>query len=231
MLELAHKNKKIIIGGISLIVISAATTWLASNDYLTLEALQQSLGFLEEHYDENPTLFISLYMVIYVVTVALFLPGLFLLNLLAGAILGPLWGIVIASLSAAAGSLTGFFTSRYVFSDWVKETFPQKSKSLNKVMKKNSWITVMLLRLTPALPVGLTNLLMGITKVNTRVFFIATLVGVVPWIAFYVIAGVELASIDKASDIVSLETSLLALALIVLIAGGRYLMSKLSPPS
>lgn len=221
-----NKFKKLTTAVLVTLVVIAATTWLSSKGYLTLEAAQQSLSYLEQQYDANPALFIGVYVVVYALIVALFIPGLVPLNLLAGAVFGPIIGVITAAFSATLGSLTGFLTSRYVFSDWVDSKFPSKSKSLGSLVQKHGWVTVMLLRITPALPVGLTNLLMGVTKVRLRVFILATFFGVVPWIAFYVIAGTELATIDKASDIVSTEMMLLALALVMLVAGTRMLASK-----
>ncbi len=202
--------------------------WYVGNDYLNLETLQTKLDMLDTQFEVHPIIFIGSFVATYILVVAFFIPGSFLLNLLAGAILGPLWGIIFATLAATAGSMLGFYISRYVAAGWVRARFPKKSKKFNNLLADGGWMNILMLRIAPALPVGLTNFLAGVTRMPTTHFATATLIGVIPWIAFYVLAGVELASVDSVSDLASPELMALALGLIAIIAIGRVLMRKLT---
>ncbi len=216
---------------ITLTLAAVAALLLAfSEDYLSLDFIQQNIEMLRQEYTGAPVMFALGFIGFYLVFVALYLPGPFILNLLAGAIFGPLVGTALASLSAALGSVAAFAVSRYILYDAVRGRFPGQVISMDKTISEKGSFYVLLLRLMPGLPVGLTNLLMGVTSISAMTFFTATLIGVVPWIGFYVVAGGELASIRTPGDIVSLEMCLIALALIVLLTLGHWLSKRLSDP-
>ncbi|WP_417465218.1 TVP38/TMEM64 family protein [Kordiimonas sp.] len=216
---------------ITLTLATIAVVLLAvSGDYLSLDFIQQNIEALKQEYNNAPIAFAVAFIGFYLMFVALYLPGPFVLNLLAGAIFGPLVGTVLASFAAALGSVAAFAVSRYILYDAVRGRFPGQAISMDKTIEEKGSFYVLLLRLMPGLPVGLTNLLMGVTSISAMTFFTATLIGVVPWIGFYVVAGGELASIRTPGDIVSLEMCLIALALILLLALGHWLSKRLSDP-
>jgi uncharacterized membrane protein YdjX (TVP38/TMEM64 family) len=162
--------------------------------------------------------------------VTLYIPVPFILTLWPGALFGRLVATAVASVAAAFGPVAAFLVARYLRYDVVRGRFPGQVISVDKAIDEKGWFYILLLRLVPGLPVGLTNLLMGATKVPATAFFLASLVGVIPWIAFYVVAGGELAQMKSIEDIASFEMSLVALALVVLLLVGRYLSKRLSDP-
>jgi len=216
---------------IALVVfVAACSALLVQEGYLTIDTVQDNLVLMREEYAASPVMFILLFLIGYALFVALYIPGPFVLNLLAGALFGPLVGTAVASFAAAVGSVAAFLVARYALYDAVRGRFPGQVISVDKAIDEKGWFYILLLRLVPGLPVGLTNLLMGATKVSATAFFLASLVGVVPWIAFYVVAGGELAHMKSVEDIASFEMSLIALALVVLLLVGRYLSKRLSDP-
>lgn len=210
--------------------VGVCSVILVNEGYLTLETVQNNLAVMKDSYQASPVMFLALFMVGYALFVALYVPGPFILNLLAGALFGPLVGTAVASVAAAVGSVAAFLVARYILHDAVRGKFPGQVISVDKAIEEKGWFYVFLLRLVPGLPVGLTNLLMGVTNVSAATFFFASLIGVVPWIAFYVVAGGELAQMKSIEDIASTEMSRIALALVVLLVLGRFLSKKISDP-
>ncbi|WP_262690195.1 TVP38/TMEM64 family protein [Kordiimonas aestuarii] len=216
---------------IVLVVLVGICSFLLVNEgYLTLDVIQQNLKLMRQQYDASPIMFLFMFIVGYTLFVALYVPGPFILNLMAGAIFGPFIGTAAASVAAALGSVAAFLVARYILYDAVRGRFPGQVISIDKAIEEMGGFYVLLLRLVPGLPVGLTNLLMGVTNISALRFFMASLVGVVPWIAFYVVAGGKLAQMKSIDDIASVEMSLMALALAVLLIGGRLLSRKISDP-
>ncbi|WP_417449796.1 TVP38/TMEM64 family protein [Kordiimonas sp.] len=213
-----------------LLIAGVGSFFLVNEGYLTLDAVQKNLEFMRSQYEATPALFVMAFMLGYTLFVALYIPGPFVLNLMAGAIFGPLVGTVTASFAAALGSVAAFLVARYILQDAVRGRFPGQVISIDKAIEEMGGFYVLLLRLVPGLPVGLTNLLMGVTNISALRFFLASLVGVVPWIAFYVVAGGELAQMKSIEDIASVEMSLMAGALVVLLILGRFLSQKISDP-
>ena len=70
--------------------IAACSAYLINEGYLTLETVQENLSVMQDQYKASPVSFLALFMVGYALFVALYIPGPFILNLLAGALLGPL---------------------------------------------------------------------------------------------------------------------------------------------
>lgn len=222
------KQPKIIILAVLLPLVAAA--YIEGQQYFNLAFVQSALENLTTYYNQNQSLFIASYVVGYALLVALYVPGPLILNLLAGAVFGPLLGAGLAVLSASIGSFLAFYVSRYFLHDWVREKYPKQAASVDKAFEETGVFYIFLLRLAPALPVGLTNLLMGVTNVSGRVFFVATLIGVVPWISFYTFAGAELASLKSIENLISMEMTSLALALVGLLLLGHVIMKRVSSP-
>ncbi|MFC3051464.1 TVP38/TMEM64 family protein [Kordiimonas pumila] len=208
------------------LALTAIAIWFGQKGWLEISFLQSNLENLTARFDQSPTAFILMYAFVYTVMVAFFLPGLFIMNLVAGAIFGPFIGTSTAVLAATAGSIVAFLLSRYVFQEWAFARFPKQADSVDQAFRDMGGYYVFLLRLVPGLPIGLTNILLGVTSIHLITFGFATLLGTIPWTAFYVIAGVEIASIKSVDDIISTETTMLALCLIVFLAGGQMLTRK-----
>lgn len=213
--------------GLMVTAVIIALSLFLSKDQLTLENAQAALSDLTMLYNQNPILFIGAYTLIYAVLVLFYLPGPFFLNLIAGAVLGVYLGVAVAVISVTVGSLMAFLASRYLLYDWVKKQFPRQAKSVNRAVQKSGATYVLMLRLAPALPVGLTNLLAGITAVKLRVFVVTTLIGVVPWIAFYVVTGQQLASLQSLDNLISTNMLVMIGALMALIGFGHLAMKRI----
>src|SRR5436190_2287692 len=132
------------------------------------------------------------FFAIYVLVTGLSLPGAAMLTLVAGALFGLLWGVVIVSFASTMGATLAFLASRYLLRDWVQARFGDKLKTINEGVEKEGAFYLFALRLVPAFPFFLINLVMGLTKMPTRTYFWVSQVGMLAGTLAYVYAGTQL---------------------------------------
>lgn len=129
------------------------------------------------------------FALVYVVVVVSLAPAS-ALSILAGAIFGT-WGIPIVVASAAIGANLAFLASRHLVRKKV-EYVAQRQRwfaATDRAIREEGWKIALLLRLSPLVPFGLQNYLMGATGITLRAYAGATLVGIVPGTALYVYIG------------------------------------------
>ncbi len=173
--------------------------------YLTLEYIKTQQAQIDQFYTENRTLTIVGYFLIYVVVTAASLPGAAILTLAGGAIFGLLTGLIIVSFASSIGASMAFLVSRYLFQESIQEKFGSSLKSINNGIAKDGAFYLFALRLVPAFPFFVINLVMGLTPIKLKTFYWVSQAGMLAGTIVYVNAGTQLAQIESASGILSPE--------------------------
>ena len=173
--------------------------------YLTLESLKAHQQDLAEYIQSNWLQAFIVYFVIYVTATALSLPGAIILTLGAGALFGLGFGLLLASFASTIGATLAFLVSRFLLRDWVKSTFSERIKAIDKGVEKDGPFYLLSLRLVPIFPFFVINLVMGVTSIKTVTYYLVSQVGMLIGTAVYVNAGTQLAEIEAVSDIASKE--------------------------
>ena len=143
------------------------------------------------------------FIAVYIVTVALSLPGATILTLTAGALFGPWVGMAVVNVGATVGATLAFLAARFLLRDWVEQKFGEKLKPFNDGFSQNAINYILFLRLVPLFPFFLVNLASGLTQVRLSVYFFGTMFGIMPGSLVYCNAGSNLASINSLKDIAS----------------------------
>jgi dihydrolipoamide dehydrogenase len=187
---------------------------------LTLESLKASRDALVGTYQARPAATLATFFAVYVAVAALSIPGAAILTLAAGAIFGLLVGLIVVSFASSVGALLAFLVSRYLLRDTVQSRFGKQLKPINEGMQRDGTVYLLTLRLVPAFPFWLVNLLMGLTTIGAARFYLVSQLGMLPGTAVYVNAGTQLAAIESARDVLSpgLLLSFVLLGLFPLIA-------------
>ncbi|MDX2320930.1 MAG: FAD-dependent oxidoreductase [Moritella sp.] len=199
--EPKSQNKKIIIA----VIITVFSLWYGFdlNQYASLEqikALQQSSG---DYIAEHQSLAMLIFFVSYVVITGFSLPGAVLLTLLGGGLFGFGYGLLLISFASSIGATLAFLVSRYLLRDYVQKKFGARLNAINKGVEKEGNFYLFSLRLIPVFPFFLINILMGLTKISTRSFYLVSQVGMLAGTAVYVWAGTQLSEINSLSGIAS----------------------------
>lgn len=171
--------------------------------YLTLEALKASYSKFASLQAQSPGWVAAGFFVMYVIVTALSLPGAAIMTLAGGALFGLWGGVILVSFASSIGATAAFLVSRYVFRDSVQRRFGDRLHAINDGMEKEGALYLFTLRLVPAFPFFLVNLLMGLTSIRTVTFYWVSQVGMLAGTLVYVNAGTQLAQINSLSGIVS----------------------------
>jgi pyruvate/2-oxoglutarate dehydrogenase complex dihydrolipoamide dehydrogenase (E3) component/uncharacterized membrane protein YdjX (TVP38/TMEM64 family) len=160
--------------------------------YLTLDFFRAQQQAIEAYVAARPLQAGLAYFVIYVAVTGLSLPGAALMTLVGGAVFGLLWGTVIVSFASSLGATLAFVASRFLLRDWVQQKFGEKLKPINDGMAKEGAFYLFALRLVPAFPFFVINLVMGLTPIRTWTFYWVSQAGMLAGTIVYVYAGTKL---------------------------------------
>ena len=166
----------------------------------TLKAQQENIATFQS---AKPALTVLIFFSIYVLSTAVSLPGAALLTLASGAIFGVFWGTLIASFASSLGATLALIMSRFLLRDWVMQRFGQRLATIDEGIKHEGAFYLFTLRLVPAFPFFLVNLLFGLTAMKARTFYWVSQLGMFAGTAAYVNAGTQLGKIDSLSGVLS----------------------------
>lgn len=171
--------------------------------FLTLDTLKTKHDEWLAFYQANQVQVIAVYFIVYVILTALSLPMATLITLAGGAIFGFWTGLIVVSFASTIGSTLAFTASRYVFRSSVQSKFGRYLNTINEGIEKDGKLYLLSLRLVPAFPFFVINLVMGLTPMKTFTFYWVSQVGMLAGTAAYVYAGTQLATINSLESIVS----------------------------
>ena len=219
------KKKLVLVGIIAVIVIVFFVFDIGQ--YLTLEYIKAQQHQVEAFYAENQLATLAIFFIIYVVVTGASLPGAAVMSLAAGAIFGLLTGVILISFASTIGASIAFMISRYLFRDTVGARFGNSLKSINAGVERDGAFYLFALRLVPAFPFFVINLVMGLTPIRLITFYWVSQVGMFAGTIVYINAGTQLGQIDSASGIFSPGIIVSFVLLALLPFAGRKLVSVL----
>ena len=184
--------------------------------FAKLSYIKEQQALLVGYYQANQLLVILAFALIYLAVTALSLPLAAILTLLSGALFGFVKGLIIVSFASTIGATLAFLASRFLFRELVQTKYAKALSKLNDGIKKEGAFYLFALRLVPAIPFFMINLLMGLTPIKSKIFYLISQLGMLPGSAIYVYAGTELGKIENLDDITS-PSLLIALALLGLL--------------
>ncbi len=171
--------------------------------FFSLDFVKQSQGQIAALYADQPLKISLAYFGIYVAITALSLPGAAIMTLAGGAVFGLLWGTVLVSLASTMGATLAMLVARYVLRDAIEARFGRRLAEVNKGVTREGPFYLFTLRLIPAIPFFVLNLVMGLTRMKTLTFFWVSQVGMLAGTVAFVYAGTEIAEIDSLGSVLS----------------------------
>ncbi len=189
-----------------LLVILAAIAAFFGLDlarYFSLDFVKQSQGRFNHLFAQYPVAVTLAFSAVYVGVTALSLPGAAIMTLAAGAGFGLLLGTVVVSFASTLGATLAMLVARYLLRDSVESRFGRRLAEVNKGIEREGAFYLFTLRLIPAIPFFMLNLVMGLSRMKTWTFFWVSQVGMLAGTVAYVYAGTELAKIDSLGSVLS----------------------------
>jgi uncharacterized membrane protein YdjX (TVP38/TMEM64 family) len=171
--------------------------------YLSLSYIKASQESFAALYARHLVQMIGIYMLIYILVTALSLPGATVLTLAGGGLFGFVVGTIVVSFASTIGATLACSVSRFLLRDWVQDKFGDKLQAINQGIENEGAFYLFTMRLIPAFPFFVINLVMGLTKMPLITVYWVSQVGMFAGTMAYVNAGKELAKIDSLSGILS----------------------------
>jgi pyruvate/2-oxoglutarate dehydrogenase complex dihydrolipoamide dehydrogenase (E3) component/uncharacterized membrane protein YdjX (TVP38/TMEM64 family) len=196
-------SRKQILILIAFLALVAAFFAFDLGQYLSLSYIKQRQADFAALYAEQPLFVIGAFFAAYVAVTALSLPGAAIMTLAGGAIFGVLVGTLVVSFASSIGATLAFLVSRYVLRDSIQSKFGNKLAEINKGIEKDGAFYLFTLRLVPLIPFFVINLVMGLTRIKTGVFYLVSQIGMLAGTVVFVNAGTQLARIDSLRGILS----------------------------
>ena len=196
-------NPKKILLFVVLLLCLAAFFVFDLGRYFSLAYIRQSQESFSALYQQHPVLVPAVFFGLYVLVTALSLPGATILTLAAGAFFGLVGGTVLVSFASTLGATLAMLAARTILRDSMEQRFGKKLAEVNKGIDKEGAFYLFTLRLIPAIPFFVLNLVMGLTRIKTWTFFWVSQIGMLAGTVVYVYAGTEIGRIDSLRGILS----------------------------
>ncbi|MDD5007719.1 MAG: TVP38/TMEM64 family protein [Syntrophorhabdaceae bacterium] len=210
---LKHKKKIIIavlfIGGIVFLRVSGI------GQYLTFENFLQQKEALHQHVRDHYISSILWFIILYIVVVALSIPGGAVLSIAGGFLFGTVLGVIYTNIGATLGAVCIFLITRYLIGNWLQEKYRERLIKFNNEMERHGPNYFLTLRFIPLFPFFLVNIFAGLTRIPFGTFLWTTAAGILPGDFVYTFAGSQLNTLRSIKDIFSVNI-MIALALLAL---------------
>ncbi len=165
------------------------------HEYLSLSNLIKQRSFLEEFVAEHFVYAILIYMLIYIVLVAVSFPGGLALSITSGFVFGWLVAGLATVTAATIGATIIFLVARSSLGSILKD---RAGSMLGKMMdgfQENAFQYLLTLRLVPAFPFWAVNIVPGLLNMKLVPYVIATFIGIIPGTFAFTYLGEGLDSI------------------------------------
>ena len=198
-------NKKYVRWGLLffLIFLFVVLQFFDIEKLLTLENLNANQALLKNYIHQNYLTAVLLFTLVYMVTAALAIPAGLILSITGGFFFGAIRGTMFINIGATLGAVLAFNLSRYLIGDWIQDKYKQSLARFNDEIDGNGINYMLSLRLVPAFPFFLINLLAGLTKLPLTHFIWTTSIGIIPGSFVYAYAGANLANLHSPSQILT----------------------------
>lgn len=182
------------------VVIAIALFWVFFRDWLTIENLVVQEAGLRSYFQSNPVVVFAAAFLLYVLVAALALPGAALLSLVYAWFFGFWPALMLISFASTLGATICFLLSRFLFRDTIEKRFSSRLSNLDAKFKRDGAFYLFSLRLIPAIPFFLVNLLMGLSPIKAATFWWVSQIGMLPGTAVFVYAGASFPSLKDLEE-------------------------------
>lgn len=159
------------------------------DEYVTLSALKENRQVLADWVQRTGVLAFLIYMLVYAVVTAFSIPGGAIMTLAGGFLFGPWLGGALTVVGATIGATILFLAARYALADLLRQRAGGAIKKMEDGFRENALSYMLFLRLIPAFPFFLVNLVPAFLGVGLSTYVIGTLFGIIPGSLVYASLG------------------------------------------
>ncbi|MCQ0091106.1 TVP38/TMEM64 family protein [Roseovarius sp. M141] len=183
---------------LALIVLIAAIGAFTLRDYLSFETLRENREALLAYRDAHFAMMVAVFIGVYVLIVAFSLPGAAVASVTGGFLFGIAWGTTFNVVAASLGAIAIFQAARMGLGQSLAAKMEASDGTLKRIkdgLNENEISVLFLLRLVPAVPFFVANLLPALVGVKFRNFVLTTVLGIIPGALVFTWIGVGLGEV------------------------------------
>lgn len=179
----------IVIGALMALVF--AMGW---HKHLSFKTIGLNYEALKGFVADNLVLALAAYMALYVAVIALSLPGGLVMTLSGGLLFGWLAGAIATVVAATIGATIIFLVARTSLGEGLAARAGPWVSKLADGFKENALSYLLFLRLVPAFPFFVVNLVPALLGVPLTTYVLGTFVGIIPGTTAFSVLGAGLGS-------------------------------------
>ena len=179
-------------GPIVLIALIAAVGLVFFRDYLGFSALAEHYGTLTAWRDQNYALALAVFMIVYIVAVAVSLPGAVWLSIGGGFLFGTVVGSIAVVIAATIGATLVFMAARTALGDTLRSAADGWLSRMERGFRKGEVSYLLIMRLVPVVPFFIANIAPAFLGARLGTFVWTTFVGIIPGAVVYLSIGAGL---------------------------------------
>ena len=202
--HVASRKRLLFVGAL---VVLGAIVYLLSKNWISFDYLATQEEALQNLRADHPMLVYGLAFLIYVAVTGLSLPGATVLTLVFAWYFGFWRTVVLVSFASTAGATLAFLLSRYLLRAVVQSRFGDQLDRFNRALDREGAFYLFTLRLIPAVPFFVINVVMGLTRLPVFTFWWVSQIGMLAGTCVYVYAGSSIPSLSQLSDPAQLRIS------------------------
>lgn len=188
-----------------LVAVAALVFFNGWHKFLSLEQIAANRDALRGFVSANAALALLTYVGLYVVVVALSLPGGLALTIAGGFLFGWQIGGAATVVAATTGATILFMIARTSFGETLAAKAGPWLEKLSAGFRENALNYLLFLRLVPAFPFWLVNLAPAVLGVPLTIYVIGTFIGIIPGTFAFSFVGAGLDSVIDAQQAVYQE--------------------------
>ena len=182
---------------ITIIVVAVLGAYFL-RDYLTFDTLKENREALLAFRDANYALTVLAFIAAYILIVAFSLPGATIATLTGGFLFSTFPGALFNILAATIGATAIFMAARWGGGEKLAAKMDSSEGAVKKIksaIDDNKWEALLLIRLVPAVPFFMANLIPALVGVSLFRFVVSTFFGIIPGAVVYTSVGAGLGEV------------------------------------
>ena len=186
---------------VALVVLAMAAVFATgAHRHVSLETLVRHRMAIDAFIDAHGVAAVAVFMTVYVVVVALSIPGALFLTIAGGILFGTLVGGAATVVAATIGATIIFLVARSACGESLFRRAGTLAHKIADGFRADAFSYLLFLRLVPAVPFFLVNLAPALVGVKLRTFVAATFIGIIPATVAFSFFGSGLDSVLAAQE-------------------------------
>lgn len=176
-------------------------------EHLSFESLRDNREALIGFRDSNYLLTALLFIAAYITVVTFSLPGAAIASITGGFLFTTFFGSVFNIVAATTGATLIFLAARWGMGEKLAAKMEAGEGAVKKIkdgIDENQWSMLFLIRLVPAVPFFVANLVPAMVGVPLHRFVVSTFLGIIPGAVVYTSVGAGLGDVFARGEVPNL---------------------------